>query len=382
MLICEPHRVWAEIDLDAIRNNLINIKKFISPYTKICAVIKADGYGHGAVPIAENITDLVDFYAVATIEEALALREAGLKSDILVLGFVHPDYVKDAVLQDIRLTVFDYEEAKALSDGALAIGKRLNVHIKIDTGMNRIGLKPCSKSIDIIKQISMLDGLNIEGTFTHFHSADSNDLSSAYAQLKLFNNFCAELQNNGIAIPIKHCSNSAASILMPEANLDMVRLGIAIYGLYPSEYVMRIKLKPALSLKSRVVMVKEISAGETVGYGATFTAERNMIIATIPVGYADGYMRSLSNCGCVLIRGQRAEIIGRICMDQFMVDVTGINNVSREDLVTLIGRDGDKVLSMEEVAFMADSFNYEFACNINKRVPRIYYRNGKKIEFN
>ena len=195
----------------------------------------------------------------------------------------------------------------------------------------------------------------------------------------MFNNFCKDLQNIGIDIPIKHCSNSAASILMPEANLDMVRLGIAIYGLYPSEFVMREKLTPALSLKSRVVMVKDISVGETVGYGATFKAEKSMKIATIPVGYADGYMRSLSNCGHVLIKGQCAQIVGRICMDQFMVDVTNISGVSRGDLVTLIGRDGEKNLSMEEVAFMADSFNYEFACDINKRVPLIYYRNGKKI---
>ncbi len=372
-----PHRVWAEVNIDAIRDNIFNIRSGISSGSKVCAVVKADGYGHGAIPIAVNTADIVDFFAVATIEEAIELRDAGIENPILVLGFVHPDYACLAVSHDIRLTVFDYEEAITLAEKARCINKPLRMHIKVDTGMNRIGLKPCKDSLDIIKKIVAIKNVEVEGIFTHFHSADSNDLTSAYDQLEKFNAFCALLNTVGIDIPIKHCSNSAAAILMSEANLDMVRLGIVIYGLYPSSYVMRVKLKPALSLKSQVVMVKDITAGETVGYGATFTAKKDMRIATVPVGYADGYMRSLSNCGCVLIHGKRVAIIGRICMDQMMVDVSDIDNVSRGDIVTLVGQDGEINLSMEEVAFMADSFNYEFACDINKRVPRVYYRDGK-----
>lgn len=249
MINYEPHRVWAEIDLDAIKRNISNIKKSLAFGSKVCVVIKADGYGHGAIPIAKNLCDMVDFYAVATIEEALELRNAGIKTPILVLGFVHPDYVREAALQNISLTIFDYDEALELSKGALSVEKKLHVHIKIDTGMNRIGLKPNPDSLEIIKNIALLKGLKLEGIFTHFHSADSCDLTSAYGQLDRFNKFCMAVQRIGINIPIKHCSNSAASLLMPEANLDMVRLGIAVYGLYPSEYVMRVKLKPALLLK-------------------------------------------------------------------------------------------------------------------------------------
>lgn len=373
------HRVWANIDLDAVRDNIAAVKGRIKSGTKICAVIKADGYGHGAVPIARHTQSLVDFFAVATIEEALELRSAGIERPILILGYVHPDSAVEAVQNDIRLTVFDYDTAAILSQKTSACGRQLKIHIKIDTGMNRIGLKPDENSLQIIEKIVALKGLQAEGIFTHFFASDSSDPASARHQLSAFQDFCGAAEKRGIHIPMKHCSNSAAAIVMPEANLDMVRLGIVIYGLYPSEYIKQLPLKPALSLKSSVVMVKTIQKGETVGYGATYTAKNEMKIATVPVGYADGYMRSLSNRGYVLIRGQRAKIVGRICMDQFMVDVTSLDNIRRGDEVTLIGQDGTQELSMEQVASMAGSFNYEFVCDINKRVPRLYFSGGMRV---
>lgn len=372
------YRVCADIDLDAVRENIINIKQGISDGTKVCAVIKADGYGHGAVPIARKIRDIVDFFAVATIDEATNLRLHNIKTPILILGYVHPANTITAIRNDIRMTVFDKETAAAISEAARDIGKPARIHIKIDTGMSRIGFRPCPESADTIEQICNDEWLEAEGIFTHFYSSDSADRTLAYEQLEKFNIFIDELKKRGVEFDIRHCSNSAAATVMPEANLDMVRLGISIYGLYPSEYIDQITLKPALTLKSHVVMVKEIEQGTTVGYGGTFAADRPMRIATIPVGYADGYFRSLSNKGCVLIDGKRAPVIGRICMDQFMVDVSHIPDVQRGSEVVLIGKSGDDEITMEEISELAGSFNYEFACDIGKRVPRIYYSGGEE----
>ncbi|MBQ9815089.1 MAG: alanine racemase [Lachnospiraceae bacterium] len=374
-------RLYADIDLDAIRYNISSLQKKIAENSLICAVIKADGYGHGAIPIARNISDLVDYYAVATLGEAVSLA-TGIEEEkpILILGYTHHKTVE--LLDNtgsIRFTVFDYETAKRYSDIALKSGSTIKIHIKIDTGMSRIGFFDNEDSVREIKRISRLKGVEIEGIFTHFFGADEADRTSAMKPLARFVEFCDKLEENGINIPIKHCSNSAASTVLPAANMDMVRLGVSIYGMYPSDDVHQVKLKPAMSLKSHVVMVKTIEKGTSIGYGGTFTADKAMKIATIPAGYADGYMRSLSNKGYVLIKGQKAPIVGRICMDQFMVDVSEIENVRRGDEVVLIGRQKGAVITIEEIANLAGSFNYEFACDISKRVPRRFYRDKKII---
>lgn len=373
------YRVWAEVDLDAVRENVLNIKKGLAEGTKVCAVIKTDGYGHGAVPIAKKLKNDVDFFAVATFDEATNLRNHDIDLPILCLGYIHVDNTMYAVRNKIRMTVFDLEMAERINEFAHDMDGVAKVHLKIDTGMSRIGFAPTQESLEVIKKISEMENIEIEGIFTHFYASDSDDLTSARKQFETFKNFCDSLEENGIRIPIRHCSNSAAATVMPEANMDMVRLGISIYGLYPSEHIHQVTLKPALSLHSHVVMVKTIEMGTSVSYGATFTAERDTKVATIPVGYGDGYFRSLSNKGHVLINGQKAPIIGRICMDQFMVDVTDIPDVHRDSRVTLIGKDGDAQITMEEISEMAGSFNYEFACDIGKRVPRIYYSDGEEV---
>jgi len=371
-------RVMARVDLDAVRENVQNIRNGLTPGTKTCAVIKADGYGHGAIPIARRLKDLVDFFAVATIDEALNLRLHNVKLPILILGLVHQSNTISAIRNDIRLTVSDTDYAEKIAEHARYIGKPVRVHIKIDTGMSRIGFAPDERSIDEIEKICRTEGIKAEGIFTHFYNADSGDLTSTYDQFEKFRWVIDELEKRGITFSIRHCSNSAAATLMPEANMDMVRLGISIYGLYPSEYVHQITLKPAMSIISHISMVKEIEPGTSVGYGATFTAERRTAVATVPVGYADGYFRSLSNKGYVLIHGQKAPIIGRICMDQFMVDVTDIAEVRNDDEVVLIGKSGEKEITMEELSELAGSFNYEFACDVGKRVPRVYYADGSE----
>lgn len=373
------YRVWAEVDLDAVKENVLNIKKGLNEGVKTCAVIKADGYGHGAVPIAKKLKNDVDCFAVATFDEATNLRNHDIDLPILCLGYIHVENTQYAVRSQIRMTVFDLEMAERIDEFARDIDGTAKVHIKVDTGMSRIGFAPTEESMDIIEKIYNMNNIEVEGIFTHFAEADSDDLTSTAKQLDTFKKFCGALEAKGIHIPVKHCSNSAAATQMSEANMDMVRLGISIYGLYPSEYVHQITLKPALSLHSHVVMVKTIEAGTSVSYGATFTAEKSTVVATIPVGYADGYYRSLSNKGSVLINGKRAPIIGRVCMDQFMVDVTDIPDVHRDTRVTLIGKDGDEEITMEEISELAGSFNYEFACDIGKRVPRVFYSDGEEV---
>lgn len=376
------YRVWAEIDLDAIRSNILSLEKIYSNVNglKFCAVIKADGYGHGAVRIAEYISDITDFFAVATLPEALELRRAGITKPVLILGFLHPMFAAEAIENDISLTVFDTETAKALSAAAEEAGREAKIHIKIDTGMSRIGFAPCRASIAEVLEISRLPGIKTEGIFTHFFSADDDitkdNLATTREQFEKFDRICAALSASGLDIPIKHCSNSAAATRLPEFHKDMVRLGISIYGLYPSPYVNEISLRPALSMKSHVVMVKEIQPGTTVGYGAAFTASRPTKVATIPAGYADGYMRLLSNKADVLINGRRARIIGRVCMDQLMADVTDIGSVCRGDEVVLIGKSGTEEITADELACLCGTIGYEFTCQINKRVPRIYKKSG------
>lgn len=371
------YRVSANINLDAIRDNIKETRKIVKPDTKIMAVIKADGYGHGAVPIAKEIDDLVDAFAVAIVEEGIELRKAGFQKPILILGYTAKEQIEEVIAYDITQTVFQYEMAKAMDEEAGRQGKTAKIHIKLDTGMGRIGFLPREESLEEIVKIKSLPHINLEGIFTHFACADMIDKASAYQQLREFLEFVEELEKLGIVFPIKHVSNSAGIMEMKNANLDMVRIGISLYGLYPSEEVnpSNLCLEPAMEIKSHVSFVKELEAGHGIGYGSTFITNRHMKIATIPVGYGDGYPRALSNKGRVLIHGASAPIIGRICMDQFMVDVTEITDIKQGDEVTLVGRDGQENITVEELANMAYSFNYEFVCNVGKRIPRIFYKN-------
>lgn len=386
----ECSRVYAEIDLDAIKYNLNNIKANISDGVKVTAVIKADGYGHGAVPIARMMED-IDYiwgYATATAEEAFELRDAGINKPILVLGYTFPYAYARMLKEGIRPAVFRVDMLDELCERvkkarAQGFEGKMPIHIAVDTGMSRIGVRADDFGASFIAEAMSRDELDVEGIFTHFARADEADLSNAREREAFFAAFLERLcKENGHKIPIQHCANSASIINMPEASMDMVRAGIILYGLWPSEEVPREKvdLKPALSLHSHIVYIKDVPAGVPVSYGGTYVTDRLTRIATIPVGYSDGYPRSLSNKGFVLIHGQKAPILGRVCMDQFMVDITAIPEAKEGDEVILIGRDGDEIISMEELGEMSHRFNYELACDINKRVPRIYFYNGKPID--
>lgn len=365
-------RCWAEVDLGAIRKNIRRLKSNIKTGTKICAVIKANGYGHGAAKIADNICDLADFFATATIDEALELRASGIRLPILILGYTDASRIEDAINNDIRLTVYDMDTVRRISEIALKLQKDAMVHIKVDTGMSRIGVPCTSDGVDTAEAAAGLSGIDTEGIYTHFYNADADDISSAYEQLERFKNFCDQLDKRGVDIKIRHCSNSAAATRMKEANMDMVRLGISIYGLYPSSEVKDITLEPALSLKSHVTMVKTIEEGTAVSYGARFTASRPAKIATISAGYADGYNRRLSCRADVLINGYRVPIAGSVCMDQIMADVTDVPDVRQGDEVVLVGKQGGEEITLEELADIAGTINYELACLITERVPRYY----------
>lgn len=372
-------RVWAEVDLDAIAENIQMIKKQIKPETKIIPVIKTDGYGHGAVPIARTLESeqAIWGYGIATVEEAHALREKGIKKPLLILGYTFPYSYEKMIEEEIRPTVFMLDVAQLLSEKALEMGKICRIHIKVDTGMTRIGMHPDEEGLELVRQISELPGIEIEGIFTHFATADEADKTKSYHQMQMFQEFVDEIESRlAMKIPMKHCSNSAGILEMPEANMDAVRAGIIIYGLWPSKEVQEereVELKPALALKSRIVYVKMVSANQEISYGGTYITVRDTQVATICIGYGDGYPRSLSNIGFVLINGQKAPILGRVCMDQFMVDVTDIKGeVCVGDVVTLIGQDGQEVITMEELGDLSGRFNYELACDIGKRVPRIY----------
>lgn len=375
-------RIYAAVSLDAVKSNMKAMKENLPCSTSIIGVVKADAYGHGAVPVARTIDPYVDGYAVATIDEGVILRRHGIQKMILVLGVTHESRYEELVLYDIRPSMFRYDEAKRFSDKALKMGRRANVHLAVDTGMNRIGMKPDAHCADMVFRMSLLPGICLEGIFTHFARADEADKACYEAQFKSYADFLEMLSARGIVIPVRHCSNSAGIVESLGSNgLDMVRAGISIYGLYPSDQVDKnaVKLTPVLELKSYVTYIKTIGPGDPVSYGGTFVADRPMRIATIPAGYGDGYMRSLSGKGSVLIRGKRARILGRVCMDQFMVDVTDIPDASEEDEVTLIGRDGEESITVEELALLGGGFHYEILCGIGKRVPRVYMRDGRII---
>ncbi len=377
-------RVKALISLDAVEYNFEQMKKNIKEGTKIVAVIKADAYGHGAVPIARMIQeyDYIWGFATATAQEALQLRRAGIRKPVLVIGLVFEEYYEKLVENEIRMAVCDYETARKFDEAAKKKGKKGLIHLAVDTGMTRIGFKDDKECLEEIRCIYELSDVRIEGLFTHFARADEYDRSPAIVQLKRYFDFAELLEKNGIHIPLHHCSNSAGIIRVPEANLDMVRAGITIYGIYPSEEVEKdiVKLKPVMELKSHVSYVKDVQPDTEVSYGGTFVTSRPTRMATIPVGYADGYPRQLSGKGWVLIHGKKAPICGRVCMDQFMVDVTDISDVKAGDEVTLLGRDGDEFISADTLGDLSGRFSYEFVCDINKRVPRIYLKDGKEQE--
>lgn len=374
-------RAYAKIHLDRIEDNMKTMQNNLTPGTKMFGVVKADGYGHGAVPVAKTIDSYVFAYAVATAEEAFQLRRHGIIKDILILGVAPSGSYKEIILQNICMTVFQLEKAEQISKLALELGKKARVHIAVDTGMSRIGLAPTKDSADIVKKISMLPAVEICGIFTHFARADEFDKSYAEKQIRIFREFNQFLAERQILIPIAHCSNSAAIMDLKEANMDAVRAGITIYGLYPSDEVKKdqMKLQPAMELKSFVTYIKEVKAGSAISYGGTFVAEKNMIIGTVGIGYADGYPRNASGKGHVLICGKRVPILGRVCMDQMMIDLTEVSGVVEGSEVTLLGRDGDQEISMDELVEFCGGFHYEIPCIIGKRVPRVYVRNGEVV---
>lgn len=378
-------RVWAEVDLDAIWENMVHMKENIAENTKILAVIKTDGYGHGGVPIAKMLEQL-DFmfgYAAATYEEAHVLREAGVKKPILILGYTFPYCYEELIREEIRPAVYRRDTVEELAAAAAKVGKKAKVHIKVDTGMGRIGITPDEEGLEFVRFLIEHPELEVEGIFTHFAKSDETDKTSANHQLELFQDFIKKIQTElGITIPVKHCSNSAAILEMPQANMDMVRAGITTYGLYPSEEVSKdiVPLRASMSLYSHIVYCKTIHAGQSVSYGGLFTAQKDTRVATIPVGYGDGYPRSLSGRGYVLIHGKKAPILGRVCMDQFMVDISEIPEAMDGDKVTLLGMDGTERITAEELGELSGRFNYEFVCDLGKRIPRVYIQHGEITE--
>ncbi len=377
-------RVYARIDLDAIVSNVERMKRRMNDDTKIMAVIKADGYGHGSVQVAEMLEhyDYIWGFAVATLDEAIVLRAENIKKPILVLGCVFPDQYMEMLQNDIRMNIYTEEMAESISQMAAQIGKTAYMHIKLDTGMGRLGFDVDENAVNSIERISNMKHVCMEGIFTHFAKADEADKTFTKMQLEKFQWMVKELAQRDVHFTYEHCSNSAAIINAPEADMDLVRAGISLYGLYPSEEVCKenLQLKPAMTLKSHVAFVKEVDAGTPISYGGTFVTDKKMRIATIPVGYADGYPRNLSNNGFVLVRGKKAPIVGRICMDQFMVDVTDIEGVNFGDKVTLIGTDGNECITVEMLSELSGRFNYEFICDLGKRIPRVYVKNGKIAE--
>lgn len=371
-------RVCAEIHMDALEKNLASMKANMQPQAKMIGVIKADAYGHGAAEVARYMEtkEYVWGFATATAQEAVSLREAGIERPILVLGFTFPEDYESMALLDIRPTVFTSEMAARMAEAAKKTGKKMKIHLKVDTGMGRIGLYDDERGVRAACEIAAMDGLEIEGLFTHFARADETSLEPARLQLSRYLAFRSVLEEKGIRIPLSHVSNSAGIMRFPQANLDAVRAGITLYGLFPSSEVKEgpVYLSPLMEIRSHVAYVKDVCPGTAISYGATFVADKAMKVATIPVGYADGYPRSLSGRGWVLIHGHRCPILGRICMDQFMVDVTELADVQVMDEVTLLGRDGEENITAEMLGDLSGRFNYELVCDISRRVPRVYVK--------
>ncbi len=375
------HRTFAKIDLDAIESNFDSLKKRVSEGVKVCSVVKADAYGHGSVEVAKRLEEKTDFFAVAALEEAVELRDAGIKKPILVLAYTSPMLYEVMIEKDITPTIYDIDEAKKYSEAAVKLKKNAKLHIAVDTGMSRIGFMPNEESADIVKEISLLENIKLEGMFSHYAKADYTDKSSANAQTEKFDYFISLLEKRGVDIPIKHICNSAG-IIDFDKQYDMVRMGISLYGMYPSDEVFkdRVKLTPAMEIVSHVIHIKTVKKGTGIGYGHTYIAPEDRKIATVSIGYADGYNRCQTNKGWVLIDGKKAPVRGKVCMDQIMVDVTGIPNVKVGDHAVILGKMGDEEISAETMGELCDSFCYEVVCNFMPRVKRYYYCTDKLIK--
>ena len=366
---------WAEIDLAAVAHNMRELRKAAEPQARIMAVVKANAYGHGAVPVSRTVlTNGADYLGVAILDEARELREAGIEAPILILGFNPIEQADEAIKLNLAQTVYTVEGAEAISQAAQKIGKKAMIHIKIDTGMGRLGFSTADDPTQEIIKIASLPGIEVEGLFTHFAAADSTDKKYTYEQYEKFLELDSHLKKVGLHVPLKHAANSAAVIDLPDLHMEMVRPGVSIYGLYPSGEVLksRVDLQPALSLKARVAYVKRVQPNTGISYGRTYVTNREITVATVPVGYADGYTRLLSNKASVIIHGQRVPVIGRICMDQFMIDVDSVPGVKIGDEVILIGRQGNQEITADELANIIGTINYEIVCMISERVPRIY----------
>ena len=374
-------RTQARIDLDAVEYNCSNVRAKLPDDCKLLGVIKADAYGHGAVELAHLLDEKCDFFGVACIEEAVELKKAGVKAPVLILGYVDSNVYDLVVKYDVRIPIFSMESAVALSNEAVRQGKTVPFHFCIDTGMSRIGFQVNEQSADVCKEITLLPNIEAEGLFSHFATADEADLTKAKAQREKYKAFVKMLEDRGVNIPVKHLNNSAG-IMNFDEYFDMCRMGIILYGLYPSEEGDKslLDIKPVMSWLTHITHIKTLEPGREISYGGTYKTTEPRVIATIPVGYADGYPRCLSNKGRVIINGQYANIVGRVCMDQFMVDVTDVKGVDLNSTVTLVRRDGDACLSMEEVSNSAHSFNYELPCRVARRVPRVYYKNGEIVK--
>lgn len=373
--------VWAEIDLDILANNMKNIKK-LAGNKEVMAVVKADAYGHGALDVAPCLLENgASRLAVAMLTEAIELRNNNITAPIMILGYTPLYLGEDLINYDIEQTIYDLDYAKELSSLAISLNKKAKVHIALDTGMGRIGFLPSDESFNAICEICALDGLNVIGIFTHFSSSDEEDKEYTQYQFNQIYDFINRLEKQGINIPLKHASNSAAIIDLPNTYLDAVRAGIILYGYYPSNEVKKenLSIKPALTLKAKIAHVKELESGMYISYNRTFKTSRKSKIATIPIGYADGYIRTLKHDAKVIVNGQLAPIVGNICMDQFMIDVTDIDDVKSGDEVILLGESNGIKFNADDLAKCMDSINYEVLCLLKKRVPRAYIKNGEII---
>lgn len=373
------HRTFAEIDLSAIEHNFSQLKALCKENVLTMAVVKADAYGHGAVTVAQLLKDKADYFAVATLEEGIELRESGITTPILILAYSSPLQYAELLEYEIMPTIYSLSDALTLNECAKAACKTAKIHIAVDTGMNRIGFKTTEKALYEIEEIYNLSNICVEGLFSHYAKADFKDKSAVKKQNELFDSFIEKLENNGVNIPIKHICNSAGVIDL-DKHYDMVRLGIALYGFYPSDEVQKdkVELKPAMEIFSHVIHVKTVKQGEEIGYGGIYKTPCDKKIATVSIGYADGFNRCLTDTGYVLINGKKAPITGKVCMDQIMVDVTGIENITIGGLAVIMGQSHNEYLSAETLGALANSFSYEVICTFTKRITKIY-KGGTKL---
>ncbi|WP_413302391.1 alanine racemase [Bacillus sp. 1P10SD] len=373
---------WAEISLDLIQENMTQFRQFVQQQSKLMAVVKADGYGHGAIVVAKaSILAGADYLGVALLDEAIQLRDAGISTPILILGYTPPSSVKEAILANITLTVFDHDVLDEVIVQSTQLCKTATVHLKVDTGMSRIGVSSPIEVMRLVKKALSAEYIYLEGIFTHFANADSEDPTYTYEQFSKFQSILEYLVSNNIHVPIKHCCNSAATMNYPDMHLDMVRIGIALYGLYPDKSLKNhpIRLRQAMSFKTRIAAIKNVVASQPISYGCTFKPDIESKIATLPVGYADGLSRLLSNKGKVLIGEHLAQITGRVCMDQTMINVSDVENCLVGDEVTIFGSNHSSFQSVDQFADWMGTINYEVVCLIGKRVPRVYFKHEQQI---